>query len=82
MGKKDPSRAQTHVDQYRREMGRNEFRGRTKRDTLRIRSAAQGRKSTVRLLDILLYVIAIAAMLAVVYMLFWYKYSVQDETQR
>ena len=82
MGRKDPSRAQTSVDQYRREMGRNEFRGRTKRDTIRIRNKAQSKRSNAGIRDVVLYFIAIAALLAAVYMLFWYKYSALEKTRR
>lgn len=47
---------------------------------MRIRRVAQSRRSSPGVRDIVLYVVAIAAVLALVYMFFWYNYSVHDAT--
>ncbi|XP_065180354.1 triple QxxK/R motif-containing protein-like [Sycon ciliatum] len=75
MGKqRDSSSSDTFAQEYRRRLGRQEFRGRSKKDALKVRDKAQARQTNQSYIkDVILSVSALALVLAVLYMIIFYS---------
>lgn len=74
MGRKD-SEGRSDVEKFRKTIGKQEFKGRSKKKTLSIRDKAQSRKSSGTIQIVLLYLFVILAVLVSLYFMFYTVYA-------
>lgn len=72
MTKKEANQARTDVDKYRKQLGKQEFKGRNKRNTLAVKNRAQLRNSESPLKEGVLAIGALVIVLSGVYLLFYF----------
>ncbi|XP_065064798.1 triple QxxK/R motif-containing protein-like [Rhopilema esculentum] len=75
MGRRDADHARSDVDKYRKQLGKHEFKGKSKRDTLAIRSKAQARKSESPLKDGLILLGTLVILMLGIYTGFYFYFS-------
>lgn len=75
MGRRD-AEGRTDVEKFRKNIGKQEFKGRSKKKTLSIRDKAQSKRSTGKTVQVIvLYLLVILALLVSLYFLFYVIYS-------
>lgn len=75
MGRRD-AEGRSDLEKFRSNLGKQEFKGRSKKSTLSIRSKAQSKKSTGTTVKVVvLYLFAILALLVSIYFVFYTVYA-------
>ncbi|KAL9976310.1 hypothetical protein ACROYT_G013595 [Oculina patagonica] len=74
MGRKD-TEGRSDVEKFRKNIGKQEFKGRSKKKTLSIRDKAQSKKSSGTIQIVLLYLFVILAVLVSLYFVFYTVYA-------
>ncbi|XP_031555642.1 triple QxxK/R motif-containing protein-like [Actinia tenebrosa] len=67
----------SEIEKYRKNLGKHEFSGRSKRNTLKSREKAQARKSSHPLQTAVLYLAFVLAVLLALYCLFFMLYDIK-----
>lgn len=81
MGRKDDY-GHSNIDKYRKQLGKQEFKGRNKKNTLLAKNKAQSRISGGSLLQtLLLYSMAILVLLVGIYALFFFMLEAPTKKQ-
>lgn len=81
MGRRE-AEGRSDLEKFRKSIGKQEFKGRSKKKTLSIREKAQSKKSSGTTLKIVvLYLLAILALLVSLYFVFYFVYANNKETQ-
>ncbi|XP_057292129.1 triple QxxK/R motif-containing protein-like [Hydractinia symbiolongicarpus] len=76
MVRKDANQSRSDVEKYRKQLGKQEFKGRNKKHTLAVKTRAQARKSESPLKTGLMALGIFTTLLAVVYLFFYWRFSV------
>ncbi|XP_046842888.1 triple QxxK/R motif-containing protein-like [Xenia sp. Carnegie-2017] len=72
MGRKENSYGHTNIDKYRKQLGKQEFKGRSKKHTIAEKNRAQSRSTESSYLQtVLLYCMIILVSLLAIYALFY-----------
>ncbi|XP_038078859.1 triple QxxK/R motif-containing protein-like [Patiria miniata] len=70
MGKKDAQRCQLPVDQYRKNIGKQDYK-RSKKDLIKSKREADLRKTSTGFQDFMLVVLAVCGVVCLIYMFFY-----------
>ncbi|XP_022096175.1 triple QxxK/R motif-containing protein-like [Acanthaster planci] len=70
MGKKDAQRCTLPVDQYRKNIGKQDYK-RSKKDLIRSKREADRRKTSTGFRDSMLVMLALCAVVCLIYMFFY-----------
>jgi len=68
---KPPKKQQAPIDTFRRKLGKQEFSGKSKRDTLKTKEKSVAKKSAMGVKDIVLVMLAGGALLGAVYFMMY-----------
>ncbi|XP_066936074.1 triple QxxK/R motif-containing protein-like [Clytia hemisphaerica] len=72
MARNNANNARTDIDKYRKQLGKQEFKGRNKKNTLAVKARAQARKQESPIKTGLYAILALVMLLAMVYILFYF----------
>ena len=72
MAKKNINKANTDVEKYRKQLGKQEFKGRNKKETLALKERAQARKQESSLKNGVVALVIFLLLLAFIYLLLYY----------
>ncbi|XP_063693489.1 triple QxxK/R motif-containing protein-like [Bolinopsis microptera] len=77
---KPPRKSQAPMDMYRKQLGKKEFTGKSKKDSQVSKNKADAKKSALGIKDVILILTCGVALLAIVYMLLYFsiQYSTDD----
>ena len=72
MAKNNINKANTDTEKYRKQLGKQEFRGRNKKETLAMKERAQARKQESSLKSGVTALVAFVVLLTVIYLVLYY----------